>query len=193
MHPVFEHSFFDLVRADAARYLKGSNGFMRARKWATLILFVPGFQLCLSIRLQNLVVKTPMVGKLLRRVIWYVACVISSAEIDMSAQIGGGLYIPHSTGIVIRGDCKIGRNATILQCVTVGRRDQEEISQAYIGDNCKIFAGAKIIGNLRIGNNVTIGANAVVLKDIPDGATAVGVPARILQAQAVAPEPGRPI
>ena len=82
-------------------------------------------------------------------------------------------------GIVLDHRCVIGENVRIDQEVTIGIRWDEKAAP-IIGSNVRIGAGAKVLGSIRIGNDVRIGANAVVLTDIPDGATAVGVPARIL-------------
>jgi serine O-acetyltransferase len=175
--------FWSLVRADARRHFKPSPQQRPLRMWINVLLFVPGFQLTFLFRLQAMVVKIPVFGKLFRKILWYIGWLISAAEIDVSTVIGEGLYIPHATGIVIRGDCIIGKNVTILQGVTIGRNEAAYDGRTIIGDNCKFFAGAKVIGDLVIGDDVTVGANAVVLKDLPSGVTAVGVPARVLPAK----------
>jgi serine O-acetyltransferase len=175
--------FFSIVYADAERHFRAAPDQKRLRMWINAILFVPGFQLTILLRLQTFVVRIPIIGKLLRKLIWYIGWLISAAEIDVSTVIGAGLYIPHATGIVIRGDCVIGKDCTILQGVTIGRNDAIYGGRTVIGDGCKFFAGAKIIGDLTIGDHVTVGANAVVLRDLPSGVTAVGVPARILPAK----------
>lgn len=82
-------------------------------------------------------------------------------------------------GVVLDYRCVIGNDVRIDQEVTIGIRWDEEAAP-IIGDNVRIGAGAKVLGSIRIGNNVRIGANAVVLNDVPDGATAVGVPAKII-------------
>jgi serine O-acetyltransferase len=174
-------SFCALVKADAARFLKPQTGLRKFKSLLHLVLFVPGFQLAFCIRLQSQAVKIPFIGKLLRKFIWYFGMVFSSADIAVECEIGAGIYMPHPTGIVVRPECLIGKNVTILQGVTIGKGENGETSQTIIGDNCKLYAGAKIIGDIRIGDNAVIGANAVVLKDIPAGATAVGVPARIIK------------
>lgn len=87
--------------------------------------------------------------------------------------------LPHGlNGIIVSHYAKIGVNCTIYQQVTIAG---ENGGAASIGDNVTIGAGAKIIGKIKIGSNVKIGANAVVVKDIPDNCTAVGIPARIIQ------------
>lgn len=102
-------------------------------------------------------------------------------EINPTTKIGYGLTIPHCGGIVIGGDCSIGKNCTILQGVTIGSNlFKNRYKLATIGDNVLIGAGSKIIGPITIGDNVTIGANSVVTKDIPNGAVIGGIPAKVL-------------
>jgi serine O-acetyltransferase len=108
----------------------------------------------------------------------------TGAEISLEAEIGGGLYLAHLAGVVIGNKTKIGRNAYILQGVTLGGncgRERDGQTQPMLGDNVLIAAGAKVLGPVRIGNNVEIGANAVVLDDLPDESVAVGVPARVIR------------
>ena len=102
-------------------------------------------------------------------------------DIEPTTSIGYGLTIPHCGGIVVGGGSKIGKNCTILQGVTIGSNlFKDRYKLATIGDNVLIGAGVKIIGPIKIGNNVTIGANSVVTKDIPDGVVIGGNPAKIL-------------
>ena len=93
-----------------------------------------------------------------------------------------GVFLCHSGfGIVINPTATIGKGTVIQHGVTIGsRHDINETIAPQIGENCYIGAKATLIGNIRIGNNVKIGAGAVVLQDVPDGATAVGVPAKII-------------
>ncbi len=106
-------------------------------------------------------------------------------EIGISAKIGGGIMFPHASGIVIGTRCVIGENCTIMQGVTLGQSNStkasdEEVIQPVLGNNVYVGAGAKVLGKIFIGDNAVIGANAVVLKDVPPDHVAVGVPARIL-------------
>ncbi|AFZ16941.1 serine O-acetyltransferase [Allocoleopsis franciscana] len=99
--------------------------------------------------------------------------VVTAADIPINCQIEGGLLLTHPTGVVIHPDATIGPNCLILQQVTV-------VAGVKIGGHVDIGAGAKIIRPVTIGNHAKIGANAVVLCDVPEGATAVGVPAKII-------------
>jgi serine O-acetyltransferase len=101
--------------------------------------------------------------------------------ISPEAIVGIGLKMPHPNGIVIGEGAVIGSNVTIFQQVTLGGArmgDSKLKSYPEIGDNSILFAGSKCLGKIKVGKNCIIGANAVVIKDIPDNNTAVGVPAK---------------
>lgn len=98
-------------------------------------------------------------------------------EISPGADIGGGLYIAHPIGTVISVK-KMGQNCSIIAGVTLGMRNEWDFPE--IGDNVFIGAGARVLGGITVGDGAAIGANAVVIKDVPAGTTAVGIPARIL-------------
>jgi len=102
--------------------------------------------------------------------------VVTASDIPLNCQVGGGLVLPHPNGIVIHPSAVIGVNCTIFQQVTI-------VNRVRIGGQVDIGAGAKILRYVTIGDRAKIGANAVVLKDVPPGATAVGVPARIVPAR----------
>jgi serine O-acetyltransferase len=102
--------------------------------------------------------------------------IVCGCIIRPTTQIGEGTVFPHSVGIVIHQNTKIGSRCKIYQNVTIGNGNGP-----IIGDDCVIGAGACILGDIVIGNRCRIGANAVVLKSLPDDVTAVGVPARIVR------------
>ncbi|MCA9531542.1 MAG: serine acetyltransferase [Myxococcales bacterium] len=96
---------------------------------------------------------------------------------DRCTRIGEGLHLVHARGqITIHPDCVLGDRVGIMHNVTIGS-DQREDGVPTIGDDVFIGAGAVIAGHIRIGNNVTIGANSLVVRDVPDNSVAVGVPA----------------
>lgn len=101
-------------------------------------------------------------------------------EIHPGATIGNSLFIDHGMGVVIGETTIIGDNVTLYQGVTLGGTGKEKGKRhPTVGDNVVIGAGAKVLGNIRIGDNSYIGSNAVVIKDVPDNSTVVGVPGRI--------------
>lgn len=94
-----------------------------------------------------------------------------SSDINPGAKIGPGLKLSHYPGVIIRGGAIIGDNALIRQGVTIGIKRENEAGCIRIGDNVEIGANCCIIGNLIIGNNVTIGAMTLVNKNISDNVT----------------------
>lgn len=106
--------------------------------------------------------------------------VLNGVVIGRGAKIGAGFVLQHPVGIVINGTVQIGERCVLQSGVTLGAHSIEDRSTPTVGDGCSIGSGAKLIGGISIGSGVSIGANAVVITDLPDGVTAVGVPARIL-------------
>ena len=92
-----------------------------------------------------------------------------------------GLLLPHPGFIRVDSFVKIGKNCTILPMVLFGKKNPGLQGTIIVGDNCYVSTGATILGPVTIGNNVTIGAGAVVTKDIPDNAVVGGVPAKIIK------------
>jgi len=107
--------------------------------------------------------------------------IVCGVTIGVSAKIGRRLVIEHSGAIVVHGNAVIGDDCIIRQGVTIGNRRRDRPLEApHIGHRVNIGAGAKILGGVRVGDDAEIGANAVVIQDVPAGALAVGVPARII-------------
>jgi serine O-acetyltransferase len=103
-------------------------------------------------------------------------------ELPYTVRLGRRVVIEHQGDIVIHGYCAIGDDSIIRQGVTLGNRYLEKPLEApQLGIRVNVGAGAKIFGNVTIGDGAAIGANAVVLQDIPAGATAVGIPAKIVK------------
>lgn len=164
--------------ADARRHLSVWEQ-RRTAKLIRLLFLCPGFHLALALRLQEELGRIPLFGTFVRRIVWYLTTIYFSCDIDPAAKIGPGIYFPHPTGIVIGGEWDIGAGVSILQGVTLGRRGSGQ-RRSSVGDGVFLGAGSKVIGELAIGSNASIGANAVVLTDVPAQATAVGVPAKIV-------------
>lgn len=104
--------------------------------------------------------------------------------ISRKCSIDVGLQLPHPVGIVIGEGVKIGANAVIYQHTTLGgarRGDWQANRYPSLGSNVVLFAGAVVVGAIKIGDNCIVGANSVVIKDIPSNSTAAGVPSRIIK------------
>jgi serine O-acetyltransferase len=103
--------------------------------------------------------------------------VLTASDIDPNTKLGKRLRLPHPTGVVIHGDVVIGDDCMIMQQVTIGQVARGK--PPIIGNDVYIGAGAKVLGEIKVGDRARVGANAVVLGDVPAGTTAVGVPARL--------------
>lgn len=166
---------FDLIREDLrakARYCCGgdsSNQVLRVLAWDGTVatMFYRASQFCYRNRLS-------LIGAILNQL----NPILTHAVIGRRAQFGPGFIILHSIGLVINTGVIAGRNLTLENGITIGA---DKGRAPVLGDNVYIGAGARVIGGVRVGNNVRIGANAVVIKDVPDNATVVGVPARVVR------------
>ena len=103
-------------------------------------------------------------------------------DIHPGAVIGEGLFIDHGMGVVIGETTEIGNNCTLFQNVTLGGTGKETGKRhPTLGDNVMVAAGAKVLGPFKVGDNSKIGAGAVVLCEVPENCTVVGVPGRIVK------------
>ena len=119
----------------------------------------------------------------LPRLISQVARILTGVEIHPAAKIGCGFFIDHGMGVVIGETAEIGNYVTLFQGVTLGGTGKERGKRhPTLGNHVVVGAGAKILGGIRIGDNVKIGANSVVLKSVPANSTVIGVPGRIIKA-----------
>ena len=114
------------------------------------------------------------------RILWLLVEILTGIELPCEAIVGRRFRIDHFGGIIISGDAVFGDDCVIRNGVTVGLRNTGERGSPVIGNRVDVGAGAKILGSIRIGDDVAIGANAVVLTDVPPHSIAVGIPARVL-------------
>lgn len=117
-------------------------------------------------------------ARLWSRLLWRKFIIEAGCMIAPEARIGPCLKLPHAIGIVVSEDAEIGADVTLYQNVTVGRRVASEAGAPRIEDGVILYAGAVVIGPVVIGRGAVIGANAVVLTDVPEGAVYGGIPAR---------------
>jgi serine O-acetyltransferase len=139
----------------------------------------PGIQAVLIHRVAHFLylVDMPFVPRYLN----FIARQITGVDIHPGAIIGKEFFIDHGAGVVIGETAEIGDNVTIYQGVTLGGTSLENVKRhPTLGNNIVVGAGAKILGPIHIGNNVRIGANSVVTKDVPDNSVVIGVPGRII-------------
>ena len=140
----------------------------------TIILY-PGFHVLLFYRLAHFLYKNKIF--FLARLISQIGRWFTGIEIHPGATIGRRLFIDHGMGIVIGETSVIGNDCTIYHNATLGGTGKDKYKRhPDLGNNVMGGAGAKILGPIKIGNNVKVGANAVVLKDVDDNATVVGIP-----------------
>ncbi len=152
-----------------------------ARNWLEILLLYPGVHALIRYRIARFFYKIKL--KFLARLITQISRFFTGIEIHPGAQIGKNLFIDHGAGVVIGETAVIGDNCTLYQNVTLGGTGKEHNKRhPTLKNNVTVGAGAKVLGNITIGNNVKIGANSVVLKDIPDDCTVVGV-GRIVNAR----------
>ncbi|MFM6357193.1 MAG: serine O-acetyltransferase [Planktothrix sp.] len=149
----------------------------------------PGFQAVLvqrfgvwRIQIKSLIFRAPL--SFLYRMFYRKIRNTYGIELPYTVVLGRRVIVEHQHGIVIHGNSVIGDDCIIRQGVTIGNRYLDQPFEApKLGKRVNIGAGAKILGNVTIGNDVCIGANAVVISDIPSGQTVVGIPAKIIHSK----------
>lgn len=159
----------DYIKSDLMRYYGKYDGatFIKAYFTNPTIRFLCAFRLCHSTGL----------ARILGSFLWKMNWTKNRIQISRKTKIGYGLYIGHNGPIVVNPTTVIGNNCNLSQFTTVGSNHGKA---ATIGDNTYIGPNCCIIEDVKIGNNVTIGAGSVVTKDIPDNATAVGNYAKVI-------------
>ncbi|MBK1813974.1 serine O-acetyltransferase [Clostridium sp. YIM B02505] len=167
---------FKNLRYDIKKILENDPA---ARSWLEVLLLYPSVHAVNGHRVSSWFYKRKMF--FIARLISQVVRLFTGIEIHPGAQIGRGLFIDHGMGVVIGETSVIGNDVVIYHGVTLGGTGKDKGKRhPTVGDNVVIGTGAKVLGPINIGNDVKIGANSVVLTDIPAGATAVGIPARFI-------------
>ncbi|WP_194189760.1 serine O-acetyltransferase EpsC [Clostridium chrysemydis] len=167
---------FKNLRYDLNRILEEDPA---ARSKLEVFLLYPSVHALIAYRIANKLYKHKWF--FLARLISQISRFFSGIEIHPGATIGKGLFIDHGMGVVIGETAEIKDNVTIYHGVTLGGTGKDKGKRhPTVGNNVIIGSGSKVLGPINIGDNVKIGANSVVLKDIPKDSTAVGIPARII-------------
>lgn len=172
--------FKRLVKTDLYRY----DGVVNTRVWIRHFLFTPGFRYTVLMRLCSYTKQLSAFRYTLYPFFRFMHAHYSIKyliSIPYNTSIDTGFYIGHYGGIVVNTDARIGKNCNVSHNVTIGQTNRGKYKGSpIIGDNVYVAPGAKIIGGITIGNNVAIGANCVVTKDIPDKAVVVGIPGEVI-------------
>jgi serine O-acetyltransferase len=150
-----------------------------ARNWLEVLLCYPGFHALFAHRfihpLQHWGI--PVLPRLLSQI----ARFFTGVEIHPGAEIGGGCFIDHGMGVVIGETTEAGKNVTLYQGVTLGGVSLQKVKRhPTLGNNVVIGAGASVLGPIMVGDNAKVGANSVVVRDVPANATVVGMPAKVV-------------
>lgn len=169
-----------LVRSDLTRHGEGAS----LRAFVNQYVRTPGFKFMVWQRFRVCIQGLPGVRFGFQQwVSWrlHQMSIQFGITLPMEAEVGPGFYIGHFGGIVIHQAVRIGRDCNISQGVTIGLASRGPyFGTPTLGDRVYIGPGAKIFGNIRIGDDAAIGANAVVTRDVPAGTTVVGMPARVI-------------
>ncbi len=151
-----------------------------ARNGAEVFLLYPGLHAVMNYRVAHWFYKKNM--KFIARMISQSTKFFTGVEIHPGATIGRGLFIDHGTGVVIGETAQIGDNCTIYQGVTLGGTGKDTGKRhPTLGNNVMVGAGAKVLGPFKVGDNAKIAANAVVLSEVEENSTCVGVPGRLVK------------
>lgn len=183
-------SFIDtisLIKSDFRRYKLQYNKLGEDNSSFYIFMSNSGLWVLLVYRLRRYIeyeFRLPFVRNMIRMILMIISQflkVLTSIELPFTVEIGSGCFFPHVGSIVIHYRSKVGNNCTFVQDITIGLagRGTEE-GAPVIGSQVYIGAGARVIGPIVIGDNVVIGANAVVTKDVPDNAVVAGIPAKIV-------------
>lgn len=172
---------FPVFKADIKRYIKSSGW-----KEKIYLFFEQGIWAIAVYRFGRWVrrVRIPIIShilKLIAFILFKIMEIVTGVSLPVSAQIGKGLYVGHFGTIILHSNVKMGKNCSIGPGVIIGTKGQGNQGTPVIGNDVYFGTGSKILGPVLIGDHVKVGANTVVIKDVPVGATVVGVPARIIQ------------
>lgn len=159
-----------------------------ARNWLEVLTCYPGFHALVFHRIAHSLYsqKVPF----LPRLISHISRFLTGIEIHPGAVIGHSVFIDHGMGVVIGETAIIGNYCLIYQGVTLGGTGKETGKRhPTLGENVVVGGGAKVLGNINIGNNVRIGASSVILRDVPSSCTVVGIPGRVVYRSGVKVNP----
>lgn len=177
-------SLWQLIKSDLDRYRVTDE-----RNYLTMLIMCPGSLACITHRIGHWLwyytgpfsFLMPILRALHILISRFFIEIITGIWIAPKARIGPGLYIGHWGGVLVGSHVVMGSNCNLSPGITIGRSSRGDTKgNPVIGDRVYIATGAKVFGKIEIGNDVAIGANAVVTKSLPERAVAVGIPARVV-------------
>ena len=174
---------FDHIRADLAIIRERDPA---ARGWLEILFCYPGFQAICLHRLSHRLWTNRLPLKFAARCLSQVSRTITGIEIHPGARIGNSVFIDHGMGVVIGETAEIGHRCLLYQGVTLGGTGKEDGKRhPTLAENVVVGAGAKVLGAISIGTNTRIGAGSVVVRDVDENCTVVGIPGRVIHQSGV--------
>lgn len=169
--------FFKTVKYDIDNIVKNDPA---ARNGLEVVILYPIVHVMILYRIAHVLYNKKMF--FLARLISQLGRFLTGIEIHPGAKIGKGFFIDHGMGVVIGETAEVGDNVTLYHGVTLGGTGKDTGKRhPTVGNNVIIGSGAKILGPIVIGDNSKVGSNSVVLKDIPENSTVVGIPGKIVK------------
>ena len=174
---------FDHVRADLAIIRERDPA---ARGWLEIVCCYPGFQAISLHRISHRLWTCRLPLKLIARCLSQLSRLLTGIEIHPGARIGHSVFIDHGMGVVIGETAEIGNRCLLYQGVTLGGTGKEHGKRhPTLAENVVVGAGAKVLGAISIGTNTRIGAGSVVVRDVNENCTVVGIPGRVIHQSGV--------
>lgn len=165
--------------ADAVEMTRAASGRTDSRSVLHTVLVSDSFAVMAMTRVREAARRYHVPG--VNRALRLIQTAVYGIEIGKDVEFGAGVYLVHTLGTVIGGTSRVGQRVRFMGNNTIGTA--KDNGCPVIGDDVVVGCGARILGPVRIGAGARIGANAVVLEDVPEGAVAVGIPARVLSRQ----------
>lgn len=181
-------SLLGTIRADLESFAELRGKKLHSPLALLDVLFFPGVLAVLLFRLAGAFHRVRL--RPISRLLYILNLVLFGVDLAPSAEVGPGLALPHPNGVAIAPATRIGRKVRLFQQVSVGGVSYEDPTRdgfPTVGDECWIFAGAKVLGPIHIGDRAMVASNALVIRSVPAGAVVVGNPARVVRYREGAP------